>query len=482
MIRHIAIGSLVALLPATASANVVISEFLYDAQGTDADQEFVEIYNSGSATVDLTKWKVNDGSNHTLNVPPKNGGTGAISLSAGSYALLVDNAANFIAAHPGLSGTIIDTVLSLSNTGVTIQLVGEDGSVADSAAYTKDLGAAGDGNSLQKNGSSFIPAAPTPLAANASTPAPPVQTENSQDSTGNSTSNSQPAPTLPAVSSYVAPPEPKIFADAGSDRTVIVGADTEFLGRAFNRQKEDVERVRFLWNFGDGSIADGKALLHHFEYPGKYVVVLTIAENRDAASDRLVVTAEPARLGFAVVSDGSVSIRNDAGRDLDLSRWIIRSFNTSFTLPENSIVLRGETLRIPQKTLGFWSGAESELQYPNGVVALRANESSGTVPIASAGAISEVSESANEESVDEFIPVVPIIASVPEEKTETEQTRDEESASPEATESSQVAAVASSDGSGFWWMGALLFAGLSGAGAIAAKRLRAKEWDIVEEK
>ena len=172
---------------------------------------------------------------------------------------------------------------------------------------------------------------------------------------------------------------PQLFSDAGGDRTVIVGADTQFNGRAYNRQKEHVEHVRFLWNFGDGSTADGPAVVHHYTYPGRYAVMLTIAQNLDAVSDRIVVTAEPAKLAFDVPSDGSVAIENHAGRDLDLSGWIVRSTGQLFTLPEGSVILSNETMRIPQKTLKFWSGTQTELDYPNGVVVLRANESSGMV-------------------------------------------------------------------------------------------------------
>src|SRR3989344_3306745 len=143
------------------------------------------------------------------------------------------------------------------------------------------------------------------------------QTQNDQQtdtSTTTSTSQTTQAPT----SSYVPPPEPTIFADAGSDRTVIVGADVEFDGRAYNRNKESVDHVRFLWNFGDGATAEGPSVLHHFEYPGQYAVMLYIAEDRTSVSDKIIVTAEPARLAFSAISDGSVSIQNLAGRDLDL--------------------------------------------------------------------------------------------------------------------------------------------------------------------
>ena len=70
-------------------------------------------------------------------------------------------------------------------------------------------------------------------------------------------------------------------------------------------------------------------------------------------------------------------IENRAGRDLDLSRWIVRQFGSSFTVPEHSVILAGASMFISQKTLGFYSGPSAELDYPNGVLALRAGESTG---------------------------------------------------------------------------------------------------------
>ena len=471
------VGVVALFLPISVSAQVVINEFLYDASGTDVDQEYVELYNSGASSVDLTKWKINDGSNHMLNVPPKNGGTGSIELPAGGYALLVDNATNFIAAHAGLSGTVIDTVLSLPNLGGTITLLDEAGATADSVSYTKDLGAAGDGNSLQKNAGAWLAALPTPGISNATDSYVAPVTDASTTETTSVTTQTQNTPLPAPVSSYVPPPVPQLFSDAGGDRTVIVGADTQFNGRAYNRQKEHVEHVRFLWNFGDGSTADGPAVVHHYTYPGRYAGMLTIAQNLDAVSDRIVVTAEPAKLAFDVPSDGSVAIENHAGRDLDLSGWIVRSTGQLFTLPEGSVILSNETMRIPQKTLKFWSGTQTELDYPNGVVVLRANESSGMVVPApvSAPSPSPVPSVAPVARAQAAPSGKPAQEDLPEEITaDTAPT-----ASPEGQTAAAAAAV-SSNGM-YWWLGALALSALAGGAVFVVRRIKAGEWDIVEE-
>ena len=296
-----------------------------------------------------------------------------------------------------------------------------------------------------------------------------------------STTNSSPPPA--PVSSYVAPPMPQVFADAGGDRTVIVGADTQFNGRAYNRQKENVEHVRFMWNFGDGSTAEGPIVSHHYSYPGRYAVMLTIAQNIDAVSDRVVVTAEPAKLAFALLPDGGVAIENHAGRDLDLSGWIIRSFGQMFTLPEHSIILNGETMRLSQKTLKFFGGPQSELEYPNGVVALHANESSVNAsqsapapvqapPPQAVAARVVASPRSADSSVSSIAPSMPVAESP--ESTE------------ESATSSQVAAAAQADlpaqtGGTYWWLGALGLGSLAAGAVFAVRRVKTGEWEITEE-
>src|SRR3989338_10289609 len=304
------------------------------------------------------------------------------------------------------------------------------------------------------------------------------ETQN-QTTTTTTTSTNTPAPT----SSYVAPPEPQIFADAGDNRTVIVAADTEFLGRAYNRKKETISsRIRFLWNFGDGKTAEGQSVLHHFEYPGRYAVVLNIAENMDAASDRLIVTAEPARLSFTAFPDGSVIIENDAGRDLDLSGWIVRSFGRSFVMPKDSIILAGEALRIGEKTLGFRSSPETELDYPNGVLALHAGTASGDSSPA------EPNPPAAPAPASPAAPAASALVSSSAAAGQAEDNSPPEAAAVEemSASSSQAAAVgdavSDSGGAYLWWFGAMCLAIVAGGAVVAARHAKKGEWDIVEEK
>lgn len=475
---HVGVGrrcllfTLCLFVPCAAHAQVVISEFLYDAPGSDTGQEWVELCNTGSAAVDLTKWKINDGSNHLLNVPPKNGGIGSITLAPGALIILADNAPNIEALYPALTN-VIDTTLSLPNTSGTISLIDDEGSVADTLSYTKDTGGTGDGNTLQRvslGGTALLAASPSPGSGDCTGSAGTT----TQTTTNTATTQTQ-SSTPPPVSSYVAPPVPSLFADAGSDRSVIVGADTQFDARAYDRNTDIVETARFLWNFGDGSTAEGESVLHHYSYPGRYALVLNIAQDKFAAMDEVVVTAEPAKLAFTPLPDNGVEIRNLSGHDLDLSGWLVRAgpglLPALFTLPPHSIILSGASMYITRATLGFRATAEAQLQYPNGVVALEAGQSSATTTPSQAKAVSNT-------------PAPPPISAAhvsvsiqPPQPVQTDESQ-------QATATAQVAAAGTVPGNrtGMWWVLTGILAVAAGGALIAARRIGRNEWNIIEEK
>ncbi|MCG2698987.1 PKD domain-containing protein, partial [Candidatus Parcubacteria bacterium] len=83
------------------------------------------------------------------------------------------------------------------------------------------------------------------------------------------------------------PVEPQIFANAGSDKTAIAGADVYFSGKALGLKKEPLESARYLWNFGDGAISEGQNVKHVYKYPGEYIVILDISSGKYSASGRL---------------------------------------------------------------------------------------------------------------------------------------------------------------------------------------------------
>src|SRR3989338_825587 len=127
-------------LPVCASAQVVISEIMYDLEGSDANREWIEIYNSGSSVVNITEWRLFEGdSNHVLTA------VGSETLATGGYAVIADDPEKFREDWPSFSGRLFDSSFSLSNTGGTLVLrccSGGDLLDRDFISYSGDSGAA----------------------------------------------------------------------------------------------------------------------------------------------------------------------------------------------------------------------------------------------------------------------------------------------------------------------------------------------------
>jgi hypothetical protein len=145
-------------LPASAFASVQITEIMYDTPGSDSGREWIEVTNTGADTADLSKYKLFEANtNHKLVIV-----VGTSTLAPQASAIIASDPAKFKEDWPQFSGAIFDSTFSLSNTGETLSIKNASSSVLDSASYTSDVGAAGDGGTLHRSGDDFIAALPNP--------------------------------------------------------------------------------------------------------------------------------------------------------------------------------------------------------------------------------------------------------------------------------------------------------------------------------
>lgn len=128
MIQLLLFITLIFGLPTVAHA-LEISEIAYDTPGSDTDHEWIELYNETDQVIDLAKRYFFDGSYHGLIPPPEKGGQGDLQLEPYSHLIIADDATTFLADHSGFVGTVIDTVMSLSNSeseeGILIAITNE---------------------------------------------------------------------------------------------------------------------------------------------------------------------------------------------------------------------------------------------------------------------------------------------------------------------------------------------------------------------
>ena len=94
--------------------NIIITEIMYDVDGTDTDREWIEIYNAGNTSINLSTWKFQEaGTDHRLSIK-----LGSDILDPDGYAVIADSSDNFQEEYPSFNGTLFDSSWgSLSNTG-----------------------------------------------------------------------------------------------------------------------------------------------------------------------------------------------------------------------------------------------------------------------------------------------------------------------------------------------------------------------------
>lgn len=357
-----------AVIPCSVHAQLLVSEIMFDLEsGADTGREWIELFNSGSAAIDVTTWKLFEAeTNHKITEFQ-----GGASLASGGYAVLADNPAKFLADNPTYTGMLLDSVFGLSNSGETLVVRDADLVDRDQVSYTSDSGGAGDGKTLARvgsDGTSFVARAPTPgsgdlLVVGGGS----VGTEDHAEPDTATASSTTVLDNAPTATGSTFPVEPQLYAYAGKDRFVLVGADVLFEGKALSKEGELLEGsgVRYSWNFGDGSVSDNQVASHHFAHPGTYVVVLDVSSGKYVGTHRITVVAEPPQLSLIRLDDGAIQIHNASARDIDLSFWHVRVGDAFFTIPKNTILLKRGSSWLRQDATKLPTG-EPVLVYPNG--------------------------------------------------------------------------------------------------------------------
>lgn len=475
----------------TASAQVVISEIMYDPKGTDANAggEWIEIQNNDSAAIDLTKWFFFEAdTNHSITAD------GAAEIPPGGYAVISRDVDVFKKYFTDFSGKLFKSSFSLKNDGESIAMKSGNkptDPIIDSVTYSSEQGAKDDGNSLQKINGSWISASPTPGRANEASNSGSAPANTSSDATASSgvaeTTVATPA-TAETAGSNLWPVEPQMFARIKNPpKVAMVGADALFQGEALGLKKEPLDGARYLWTFGDGGTKEGESVLYHYNYPGKYVVILNASSGKYGASARVTIEAIPADVIISSVGtagDSFVEVYNKTKYELDFSGWRLRAGAKLFTIPKDTIILPGAKIMFPSQYTGFVSigGGDVALLYPNGTVV---NAYSQT-PVQTSGAqvvVNQVAEPKREfppETATDGKAVAEIIVERDIEETAGVQ------------QSANVFTAAADTGNDLykWFLGVVLLAataivGLFFTQSVAQQniaRAEADDYEIVEEK
>ncbi|MEK7106189.1 MAG: lamin tail domain-containing protein, partial [Patescibacteria group bacterium] len=248
-----------------AFASFEITEIMYDLEGTDTNREWVEVKNTGSAPLDLSGWFFfSDNTKHAL-VPQ-----GASSVPAGGYAIIAQNATNFMADWPSFGGLLFDSSWTGFNNeqGEEISLKDPDLNLVSPVTFTSSQGGVGDGDSLQNINGSWTSGTPTPGAVNQGGSG---GDEEEEEGGGGTSSSEEDVVVKKKVEA------PKMKTKIIVKNTVVAGVPLKIDSITEGYEKETLKVGKFSWNFGDGMSkeeSEAKQFEYTYTYPGEYVLTL----------------------------------------------------------------------------------------------------------------------------------------------------------------------------------------------------------------
>ncbi len=364
-----------------AFSDLSITEIMYNFDGADTKREWVELHNNGADAITI----LTGSGDESVRVYEEHGSTkhshtfateayqGSKTISSGDFAIIAQDGAIFKSLFPSYSGTIFTvSAVSFSNTAQVIGLkIGSAGAVWSSVAYLNSWGANGDGKSLQLQNGQWIADSPTPGIG--------TKSQNSGGGTGTqvpASSNATVQSSNEKSSGSLSFPtvKPRFTVSAGDDQTVIAGAEARFFGRVLGFDGKPLDGGRFLWNFGDGTIGEGRSIVHIFRFPGTYITALSVSSEYEAVSDYATITAVPNPVFIsevAVGKDGFVEISNTSSVSLDIGSWIIRNETSGakFVIPSGTKINSHSAIAFSTEIMAFditgVVGESIALFYPN---------------------------------------------------------------------------------------------------------------------
>ncbi len=324
------------------TGDVVFSEIMYDLEGVDTNREWIELKNTTAQAIDISGWKLFDGSNHILNEPPENGGQGSLLIPPLGFVVIATHALQFKIDNPNYTGTLIDSSFSLNNTGDTIKMIDANQAIASEVTYASTVGAAGDGNSLQLYQSGWITSPSTPGGETV------VQTQSNTTNTNSSSGGGSSSVSTVKPVFLDSKKEPVWSAHlALSAQSVFTFAPFTITPKITSPKGTQHTIGRFVYTLGDGRVFErenASPVSIEYAQAGSYVLFFEYFENKKDAipviSERLLLSVEdtPILVTLDKTKGYTVKISNTHTKDINISGWTLSDGTTSFVFPKNTFL------------------------------------------------------------------------------------------------------------------------------------------------
>jgi hypothetical protein len=325
------------------SAQVALSEVMYDPPGTDTKREWVEVCNVSTSAVDLTSYTLfESSSNHGITAI-----AGGASLAQDTCAIVADDATTFKFDYPGFSGQLFDSSFSLSNSGELLVMRNGAGMDVDASSYTVTA-AKGDGNTMHRSNSSWTggPATPgtesgfsAPTGSASGTQGTTSTVDSTQVVTNGNTAT--PASNVTSVINFqtvTVEPPPKLTLRVTAPQAAATDTLMLFSAESFNAKGTPV-KATVKWNFGDGMTDTGSEVRHAYAFDGTYVVRVTAVSDSLSDSADVSVTIHPLVVSLTISPDNKViGIKNETSAKMDITAWKVRVGSQWSVFPDNTIL------------------------------------------------------------------------------------------------------------------------------------------------
>lgn len=297
---------------AQLSIKIFLNEIFPNPQGSDAESEFIELYNADTADIELEGWVIEEGSGARYTIGKK-----YFSVT------LIPSQGYFVLYRA-------QTKLSLNNSGGdAVKLLNPQGDVIDTISYTESAQEQKSFNLVQDTQNQWVwSETSTPGAVNII-----------------KKTNQAPQAHFSFVQDGV-----KISVDASDS------SDPEN------------DESSYSWDFGDGEKGSGEIAEHAYSRPGKYTVVLEVSDGINVAKDSKTIffekVVEPNTYSREIVINeilpnpkGSdlanewIELYNKGNEEVDLDGWMIRdsAIQSKYIIPEGTKIKQSSFLLLKRE-------------------------------------------------------------------------------------------------------------------------------------
>lgn len=359
--RKITLSFLFLMIPLSHSQT--ISEIMYDPAGSDTGNEWIEIFNNTSSGIDLTTYKLfESNTNHSISASPLYSNPNGNTLTAGEYAIIVDNPTTFLANHIGFFGKLFDSSFSLINSGEELILKNSTLTSLSSVNYIPLSDANNTGGTLNYINNLWQAYKESPSASSTLEIIINTNTNSNLDTnnTNSTSTNTNTSTSNTATNNYVS------YSSSGSNRYIlgdlkllapreintVVGAETDFFVKSIDNRNNPVI-TSVYWSFGDGAEGVGTSTKHRYQNAGTYSAFVESEVYNSYGVDKIMVKVENPNIEISEVTNNYVEIFNKGDVELNIGRFIIMSDQGSYQLSRMFVIESNSKVKIDGRVLGF---------------------------------------------------------------------------------------------------------------------------------